>query len=96
MLVTSIHLWKSPRWVDFEGVLSNHVQSSFELCTDVVTADSVLKKPNLKSQLLITHGHLITQLEKEIDDFPDSACCSCERLHQRKSVTGVNSCSYCR
>ncbi len=49
----------------------------------------MLRQPNLQSQLLSTHAHLITQLEKEIDDFPDNACCSCERLHQRKSVTRV-------
>ena len=33
---------------------------------------------------------LITQLEKEINDYPEHVCCSCEQLHQRKSVTRVN------
>ncbi len=64
------------KMVDFEAVLSNDIQSSFEHCTDDITADSVLRQPNLESQLLITHAHLITQLEKEIDDFPDNAFCS--------------------
>ncbi len=62
-------LMEITKMVDFEGVLSNNVQSSFEHCTDVVTADSVLRQPNLEPQLLITHGHLITQQEKETDDF---------------------------
>ena len=43
----------------------------------------------LESELLLTHALLITQLEKEIDDFPEHACCSCDQLHQRKSVTRV-------
>ena len=65
-----------------EALLSNDGESSYEQCTDVECADSVLRQPNLESQLLITHAGLITELEKEIDDFPEYACCSCERLHQ--------------
>ena len=49
----------------------------------------MLRQPHLESQLLITHAQLITQLEKEINDFLEHAYCSCERLHQRKSVTRV-------
>ena len=44
---------------------------------------------NLESQLVIMHAHMISKLEKEIDDDPEHACCSCERLHQRKTVTRV-------
>ncbi len=75
--------------VTFESVLSNDVQSSYELCTASVSADSMLRRPHLESRVLVVHGQLITQLERKIDDFPDHACCSCERLHQRKSVTRV-------
>ena len=32
---------------------------------------------------------LITQFEREIDDYPEQVCCSCECLYQRKSVTKV-------
>ena len=32
---------------------------------------------------------VISDLEKEIDDDPEHAYCSCERLQQRKSVTRV-------
>ncbi len=76
--------------VTFESVLSNDVQLSYKLCTASVSADSMLRRPHLESQLVIAHAQLITQLEKEIDDFPDHDCCSCERLHQRKSVTRVD------
>ncbi len=74
--------------VTFESVLNSDIQSSYELCTALVSADSVLRRPHLESRLLIAHAQLISQLEK-IDNFPDHACCSCERRHQRKSVTRV-------
>ena len=67
-----------------EALLSNDVESSYEQCTDVECADSVLRQPNLESQLLITHAGLITELEKEIDDFPEYACCSCERFASKE------------
>ena len=43
----------------------------------------------MELQLEITHAALISELEKEIDDFPDHACCSCASLQQRKSVSVV-------
>ncbi len=74
--------------VTYKSVLSNDVQSSYELCTASVSADSMLRRPLLESRLLIAHAQLITLLEK-IDDFPNHACCRCEHLHHRKSVTKV-------
>ena len=44
--------------------------------------------PNLEPQLLVKHAGVITALEKQINDDPEFACCSCERLHQR-SVTSL-------
>ena len=76
---------------DFDTLLNNDVESSYEQCTDSADADSMLRQPHLESQLVITHAGLISRLEKEIDDFPELVCCSCERLHQRKSVTRVSS-----
>ena len=38
---------------------------------------------------MVTHAALITELEKEIDDFPEHVCCCCERLNQRKSISVV-------
>ena len=74
---------------DFDTLLNNDVESSYEQCTDSADADSMLRQPHLESQLVITHAGLISRLEKEIDDFPELVCCSCEGLHQRKSVTRV-------
>ena len=72
---------------DFETMLTNDVESTYEQCTDS-TVEAVL--PQLESRLVVTHAKLITQLEKEINDYPEHVCCSCEQLHQRKSVTRVN------
>ena len=74
---------------EFDALLSNDVDSTYEQCTDMECANSVLRQPNLETELLISHAGLITELEKEIEDFPDHSCVSCERLHQRKSVTVV-------
>ena len=65
---------------DFETMLTNDVESTYEQCTDS-TVEAVL--PQLESQLVVTHAKLISQLEKEINDYPEHVCCSCEQLHQR-------------
>ena len=39
--------------------------------------------------LAIAHAALIAAFEKNIYDFPEHACCCCEHLHQRKSVSVV-------
>ena len=72
---------------DFAVLFTNDLDASYEQCADVAFAESVLK--NVESQLLLTHAQAISDLDKEIDDDPEHACCSCERLHQRKSVTRV-------
>ena len=71
---------------DFDTLFSNDAESSYEQCTGSADGDLMLR---LESQLLFTYAQLIARLEKEIDDFPELACCSCERLHKRKSVTRV-------
>ena len=76
----------------FESLISNDGEASYEQCTDVAGGDLVLRQPNLEAQLLISHAELISQLEDEVQDFPEYACCrcQCERLHQRKSLTRIN------
>ena len=69
-----------------ETLLSNDVDSSYEQSTDVISA---IRQPSLETQPFITHAGQIVELEKEIDDFPEYVCCSCERLHQKKSLTVV-------
>lgn len=75
---------------NFHTFLSNDVDSTYEQCTDMECANSVLRQPNLETGLLNTYVGLIDELQKEIEDFTDHPCVSCERLHQRKSVTVVN------
>ena len=71
---------------DFEALFSNDVESSYEQCTGSADGDSMLRQPHLESHLLLTPAQLIAWLEKGIDDLPELACCSCERLHQKKSA----------
>ena len=80
MEITKVH--------DFADLLSADLDSSYQQCTDDAGTMSVPQ--SLEAQLLIKHAQTISDLEKEIDDDPVHACCSCERLHQRKSVTKVN------
>ena len=47
---------------------------------------SLFKSP---MDLAIAHAALIAAFEKKIYDFPEHACCCCERLHKRKSVSVV-------
>ena len=51
--------------------------------------ESGLRSHNLESWLQIRYAPVMHDLQKEIDDYPVYACCSCECLHQRKSVTPV-------
>ena len=66
-------------------LLSNDINASYEQCTEA--ADSVLIHAGVENKLLIEHAQLITQYEREIDDYPEHVCCSCECLYQRNSVT---------
>jgi len=49
----------------------------------------MLGRPHLESELLVDNALLVAQLQKEIDEYPEHACCSYELLHQREAVTGV-------
>ena len=43
--------------------------------------------PDIESELLLEHAEMIAELEKKLAEDPEFACCSCERLLQRKNVT---------
>ena len=45
--------------------------------------------PGLEAKLQVEHATVITQFEEELHDDPEYACCSCERLQQRKAVTSM-------
>ena len=73
---------------DFVALLTNDLDSSYEQQSATVAASASVIR-NVEARLLIKHAQVISDLEKEIDDDPEHACCSCERLHQRKCVTRV-------
>ena len=76
--------------LEFYNLFSTNVEEKYEQHTDTVAAGSMLRNPNLESHLLTTYANLMIDLDKEIDDCPEHVCCSCECLHQRKSVTIVS------
>ena len=51
--------------------------------------DNVDEMQDVESSLLLTHTQLIADYDKELDDHAEHVCCSCEQLHQRKSVSTV-------
>ena len=73
---------------DFADLLTADLDSSYQQSADDAGTMSVPQ--SLETELLIKHAQTISHFEKEIDDDPVHACCSCERLHQRKSMTKVN------
>ena len=46
--------------------------------------------PDIESELCIKHANMIAELKKKLADDPEFACCSCERLLQRKNVTAFD------
>ena len=75
---------------DLETLLDNNITSEYSKELDnSVNIESPLRDPNLESKLIIAHSKLITEFDKDINDYPIHACCSCDCLHQRKSVTRV-------
>ena len=81
---------------DYRALLSIVGAANFQ---DLLTTDSTYqkcnlsnqpsRKSNLESELMIRYADVINAFQKQIDDYPDHACCSCERLHQRKAVSVV-------
>ena len=73
----------------FGALLKNDLDSKYEQYNNSECGDSVLRQPDLEEQLVLTHATLITELDKEINDFPEHVCCCCDRLNQRKSISVV-------
>ena len=51
--------------------------------------NSTLGLPGVEPYLKVKHAELFTNFEKEVGDDPEFACCSCERLFQRKNITSM-------
>ena len=67
------------------GTNNHYIQDDqilYKHCTDP-TVEAVFPHLHVESQLVVTHA----KLKKEIRDYLKHVCCSCEQLHQRKSVT---------
>ena len=81
---------------DYRALLSIVGAANFQ---DLLTTDSTYqkcglsnqpsRKSSLESELMIRYADVINAFQKQIDDYPDHACCRCERLHQRKAVSVV-------
>ena len=71
-----------------ETLLGNNIAERYQQLNVDDCPHSLFKSPTLEMDLAIAHAALIAAFEKEINDFPEHACC-CERLHQRKSVSVV-------
>ena len=72
-----------------ETLLGNNIAERYQQLNVDDCPHSLFKSPTLDMDLAIAHAALIAAFEKEINDFPEHACCCCERLHQRKSVSVV-------
>ena len=83
----ALHLVDFDQLMEAPGILhcEELCQSECESCQENLAAGL----PNLEPFLQVKHATLITKLDKEVSDDPACACCCCERLHQRKSVTSM-------
>ena len=64
----------------FATLLSNEVETTYEQCTE--TADKGIVHSGVEIQLLTKHAQLITELEKEINDYPEHMCYSCVYIRE--------------
>ena len=65
-----------------ELLLGNNISERYQQVNVDDCPHSLFKSPKLEMDLAIAHAALISAFEKEIYDFPEHACCCCERLHQ--------------
>ena len=71
----------------YDALLSNEAEKTYTQCTEA--GNDVFLQPGIEDRLLDKHAQIITENEKEVDDYPNRICCSCECLYQKKSVTKV-------
>ena len=67
----------------YDASLSNEVETTYTQCTEA--GNDVFLQPGIEDKLPDKHAQIITEYEKEIDDYPNRICCSCECLYQKKS-----------
>ena len=60
---------------DYNALLSNEVEKTYTQCTEA--GNDVFLQPGIEDRLLDKHAQIITEYEKEVDDYPNRICCSC-------------------
>ena len=77
---------------DYQKILSSatvmDTSSNVSSIQDAPIGLQQLKLPDLEADLYLGYAEMIANLEKKLSDDAEFACCSCERLHQRRQVTG--------
>ena len=73
----------------FQTLLSNEVQTSHEFLDDGKFTHCPLRRPDLEKDLQIKHAKIIALYKKELEDYPENPCCSCNLLMKRKLGTTV-------
>ena len=64
--------------VTFDDLFSNEVNQSHEL--EGSFAKCVLRRPDLEKHLQIEHAKVMAKYKKELEDYPQNPCCSCNML----------------
>ena len=76
---------------DYQKILSSatvmDTSSNVSGIQDAPIGLQQLKLPDLEADLYLGYAEMIANLEEKQSDDAEFACCSCERLHQRKQVT---------
>ena len=64
--------------ITFDDLFSNEVNLSHELESSF--AKCVLRRPDLEKHLQIEHAEVMAKYKKELEDYPQNPCCSCNML----------------
>jgi hypothetical protein len=72
----------------YDTLFSNEVQTSHELLDDQL-ANCVLRRPDLEKYIQTTHAKIIALYNKQLEDYPQNPCCSCNLLLQLKQGSKV-------
>ena len=64
--------------ITFDDLFSNEVNQSHELEGSFVKC--VLRRPDLERHLQIEHANVMAKYKKNLEDYPQNPCCSCNML----------------
>ena len=72
----------------YDTLFSNEVQTSHELLDGDIT-DCVLRRSDFEKHLQTAHAKMIALYKKQLEDYPQNPCCSCNLLLQHKQGSNV-------